>query len=206
MVVGKFNENKEREVPMNQINTNIKETVFNIIKPFVADDIIEKMSKSEELRKPFENKLVRNFNLWLDQATNDENIFKLFLLLNHINKTFNDSKGQVRVRINNGKMNDDNFITALSSVVYNPSIVFSSWSWKEPTFSIIDTKETVNMLMINYTGIKSPIKFEQVRDDKTIIQFTYINGFAYQIEVENLDNSFVFRNYDIDFNNKGGEK
>ena len=191
---------------MNQINTNKKETVFNIIKPFVADDIIEKMSKSEELRKPFENKLVRNFNLWLDQATNDENIFKLFLLLNHINKTSNNSKGQVRVRISNGKMNDNNFITALSSVVYAPSIVFSSWSWKEPTFSIIDTKESVNMLMINYTGIKSPIQFKQVRDDKIVVQFTYINGFAYQIEVENLDNSSVFGNYDIDFNNKGGEK
>lgn len=200
LVVGKFNGNKEREVPMSQINTNKKETIFNIIKPFVADDIIEKMSKSEELRKPFENKLVRNFNLWLDQAANDENLFKLFLLLNQINKVSNDNKGQVRVRINNGKMNDDNFITALSSVVYNPSIVFSSWSWKEPTFSFIDTKESVNILMINYTGIKSSIKFEQVRDDKTIIQFTYINGFAYQIEVENLDNSSVFGNYDIDFN------
>lgn len=202
LVVGKFNGNKEREVPMNQINTNKKETVFNIIKPFVADDIIEKMSKSEELRKPFENKLVRNFNLWLDQAANDENLFKLFILLNQIN----NDKGQVRVRISNGKMNDDNFITALSSVVYNPSIVFSSWSWKEPTFSFIDTKESVNMLMINYTGIKSPIQFKQVRDNKTVIQFTYINGFAYQIEVENLDNSSVFGNYDIDFNNKGGEK
>lgn len=200
LVVGKFNGNKEREVPMSQINTNNKEKIFNIIKPFVADDIIEKMSKSEELRKPFENKLVRNFNLWLDQTVNDENIFKLFLLLNHINKASNDSKGQVKVRIRNGKMNDDNFITALSSVVYNPSIVFSSWSWKEPTFSFIDTKESVNILMINYTGIKSPIKFEQVRADKTVIQFTYINGFAYQIEVENLDNSSVFGNYDIDFN------
>ena len=190
---------------MNQINTNKKETVFNIIKPFVADDIIEKMSKSEELRKPFENKLVRNFNLWLDQATNDDNIFKLFLLLNHINKTSNDSKGQVRVRISNGKMNDNNFITALSSVVYAPSIVFSSWSWKEPTFSIIDTKESVNMLMINYTGIKSPIQFKQVRDDKIVVQFTYINGFAYQIEVENLSNNSVFENYN-NFSNKGGEK
>lgn len=202
MVVGKINGNKEREVPMNQINTNKKETVFNIIKPFVADDIMEKLSKPEELRKPFENKLVRNFNLWLDQAANDENLFKLFLLLNQIN----NSKGQVRVRISNGKMNDDNFITALSSVVYNPSIVFSSWSWKEPTFSFIDAEESVNMLMVNYTGIKSPIQFKQVRDNKTVIQFTYINGFAYQIEVENLDNSSVFGDYDIDFNNKGGEK